>query len=901
MIDTKIYINSGLSNEQEMTIINGYDISLPINQNLRINETLDEGNFEFYSNDSNAIRPFTRFRIEIQGDDDKYYYGYSEVETINFKKGIYKHYVYLIEPTKYLERHVLGARAFSSESSFFTTYEDLVNLILETCYTNNNALENFYFDAQDDERLLQTAREFFFSDTTTLFEALEAIALSINAYPRVVDFDKIIFDFFEDGEQKTISDVNVYDEKKSQDLNRYSTSLYSLVKNAVSKNTLSDVAFPGSRISPSQFPLGVAERTEVVRFNEDNAKIITEYPIFKIKSLKFLRGEGSTTTDGDGFHNNGIFFRGSNGVDYVFGTSGFMDLTDFIFDKREWELFDEDDGVQFPWKTVINPFDGTNFNVLTGNNSKLCSLYYEEGSNVIENAYQFNDTGFWAPNSKPVLFNIATVEFRKRGTDFLAPPIPPIEGAGFDSNWQIDNFADGTTPMFQIVYETIQDYPIKQYRNKWENFGNKENTIIYNQEGNIVDFELFGENIKGKIKRIGNEQFEVALISKDVQNFKLGDKIEDYVITEIRKETYKDFEKLLLILNKNFNRKSNEVSIESQKRLFAIPDDEFTATRHISIQEFIKFSKEPAENTISGTTRLELRLGKMFSDKASFQGVEFNYNEFIFLPGKVEFIRHTGFNQNNNNFEDNYMATPIIMPTDNAFLVHFGFKDIRDLYYSIKLDSSMSSRNTRLNSVRRPNFYCDENGEITDFNVYVYDKVNDFVDNKDFAYSYPRLSNAFINNLDIFDTFFAKTLTIKKDAREILKFNLQFNFISEHKDLTVSKNMGRLNSLIRNQRASFVPIPDEEIYIQPLYEKQDENYLTYDIAKGEKELLQNGLTNSGFQIIYNLDEKRLEIVIPQSWKDTKQGYAFLDINDNVLFIVNDINTEEIYITHSNEY
>src|SRR6056297_3645578 len=100
----QVFLNSGLSNETEMTKANGYIIALPTNGVFKLDETLDEANFEFYSSTiSENIKPFTRFKIvKTQGTNitTNYYYGYSEVESVNLSKGIHKHFVYLIEPTK---------------------------------------------------------------------------------------------------------------------------------------------------------------------------------------------------------------------------------------------------------------------------------------------------------------------------------------------------------------------------------------------------------------------------------------------------------------------------------------------------------------------------------------------------------------------------------------------------------------------------------------------------------------------------------------------------------------------------------------------------------------------------------------------------------------------------------
>ena len=882
MNNVKIYLNSGLSNEIEMTRANGYITTLPLNAMFRLDETLDEANFEFYSSIEENIKPFTRFKIvkeQTNNTETNYYYGYSEVEKINLKKGIYKHYVYLIEPTKILERHILGARYFSKDSSYFTTYKDLVDLILETCYTTctkiseTSPIDNFYFDDESDDRLLETAREFQFSDTTTLFEALEEIALSINAYPRVIDFDKIVFDFFEDGEDKTIDSQKIFNEKTSQDMNRYSTSLFSTIKNVISNNELSDVSFPNpsSTMNPSY---GMAERTEVVRLTEDTAFIQTEYPIYKIKKVIMCAGEQDNTADGDGFINNGLRFKTSSvgvGQDYLLKE---MDITNYVVEKKQWELFNDDIDTADAWKTVYDPIE----NELTGENSKFCSLYFEEGDNKIQNLYKFTKFGFLGLGTGEFsLFNITTVISKLEDPNSL----------------QTTGFADGVTPMFKIVYETIGDYTIKQYRNKYEDFGDEENSIVYNQGGNLIDFELFGENIKGKIKRMGNQRYEVAFIATDYVNVSLGDKINDYVITEINKETYRKYEKILLKLDKNFNRKSNDVSIESQKRLFSIPSDDFAVERKINVQRFITFSEtqDIQLNDIPETTKEFL--ARQFTSKGKESGVLYD------LPlnnQKIDYIVHTGFDTSTNQLSTSYLSTPIILQSENAFSLNFGFDDIREMYPSIKKKASMSASQNRLKTERTMQFYSDENGEVEIFKVAVFDELVNFLDSQaDFAYNFPKVDIEFLLKLNY--RIFEGDYKIKKDAREKLSFNLQFNFLSNSKDIIVTNKMVKNNILFRGKSGQLYGV----VRIQPLINKQNENYLTYDTAKGEAESLIGGETTSGFSCIYNKDERKLEIIVPQTWKDTKEGFAFIDSQDNVIMIVNDTDVDNIFINYSNKY
>ena len=874
----QVFLNSGLSNETEMTKANGYIIALPTNGVFKLDETLDEANFEFYSSTiSENIKPFTRFKIvKTQGTNitTNYYYGYSEVESVNLSKGIHKHFVYLIEPTKILERHILGARYFSKDSSYFTSYEDLVNLILETCYTysteesETTPIDNLYFDTQSDDRLEVEAREFQFSDTTTLFEALEEIALSINAYPRLVDFDKIVFDFFEDGEEKSIDSYKVFNKKEKQDLNRYSTSLFSAIKNVVSGEELSNIKmFGGKGLSSGN--MGVSERTETIRLTEDTAFLQTEYPIYKIKKLVLVGGRLDDTPDSDGFINTLLFENASSSE--VVPSISIFDITDFVFERKQWDLFEDDLDNPDAWETVFNQTTGE----LTGDNSKLCSLFFKEGDNKIENLYKYNSFFFNLIPTRFALFNILTVK-EKLANKLTLP---------------FNDFSNGITPMFQIVYETMLPHTVKQYRNKWEDFGDKENSIIYNQSGNLIDFELFGENIKGKIKRMGNKRYEVAFIASDYVDIQIGDKIGEYVVTEKSVETYRRFEKVLLKLDKNFNRKSNDVSVESQKRLFQIADDNFTVERFINRQLFLTFDTEERTDNLwawRNTWNEYMALNFTTREKDALG----NIDDIDIKNQRLELF---SFYENDSSSK-RFWRTPILYTSQNALLLSVQFDDIRQHYFSTKIKDDDPSK--RLNTERIPNYYTNDNGELTSFRFTIYDKFevgySNYVDNHDFAYKYPQVLRSGEN------VIYDDVLRVKKDVREILKFNFQFNFLSGNKNIVLTNNFAK-NNYMYYYTANSSNKDVDNIKIQPLSTIESDKYLTYDITKGVAETLTDGETTSGFSCIYNKDDSKLEINVPESWKTSKEAFAFIDSEDNVIMIVNDLDIENIHMNFSHRY
>lgn len=219
-------------------------VSVPVNYSRRLSEEFDGGTATYYSTSGEMNAPLDRYELSVaRGDtaqNDTYdYIGTEEVAKV--KNGLYKHVVYLTEPTKLLEGVLIDGFAVSqpkTESLRKTLYEVVTRLLAVTPFD-----ESIYTLTTQSSivGVLQAtiSPEFRWNTQTTLFECLMEVGAVINAFPRLTkdgdgEFTVVTFDFINEYGQAVTSpfaDVSAYGE--SVDETQYHSKLAAVVENLI--------------------------------------------------------------------------------------------------------------------------------------------------------------------------------------------------------------------------------------------------------------------------------------------------------------------------------------------------------------------------------------------------------------------------------------------------------------------------------------------------------------------------------------------------------------------------------------------------------------------------------------------------------------------------------------------
>lgn len=846
------------------------EIQLPLSLNFNIDGTLDNGMIQFKGSYSKQIKPFTKCKIVINKIDatTKTFYFYTANATkkkIALYKNIYMHDVFLIEPTKILERYLLGARTFSEGSSFFTSNKELIELIIDTCYPrsviniNINKL-NITLNTENNEAFDLKAKELFTNKQTTLFEALNEIGGRINAIPRMIDFETLTFQFRENKNDYllTQSGVEIFSEKTKQDLDDYATSIQSHIPNVI------DLDSPMFNLNNI---LGYSVRSETVRVTEDTAVLLLDKPIYKIKSIKVAPTQNTKAK----LYINSIYYG-----DFAFINA--LDITDFIFEKKQWE--------QLPY-----------YSFLSATKDQLSSIYFTQNTNKIEGFFGYHDNWLFRSGvtikkllekrltgiGRQEIFDIFTKE---KIEEELGAPLDPDDTLSFPS-MASNNFLDLE---YIVEYYPTDEVIVNAYKERWETDERELNTLVYNQSSNVINFNYYGDNLQTTIKRIGNRQVEIYFKTKNKNIPELTDKIsfenEDYFISEIAVEYFRNFKKIKVVADKNFTRFNPDISLDSQIRLFNIPNDNYQIDRIIKIDRFIFLGKV---NKTQKESDFSIKFKQMFMKRFILSSSA--KKEEIIIADLEIMVGPEGFSSSLNHF-----VKPInILSTNKAILMSFGFNE--NIAGGYQKAPATEDSFGALNKVIP---YVNEKGEFTDFMITIRNQRERDTFNANL------LPVNSITNFTVGDFFFdTYIIKVKKDVREIIKLNYQINILSDVSDFIIGSSFSEY--LKRSLKNSGI----EKRYVYFSSNKLTNDFKE-DLSKAATEIIDTIATigTETFKLdkgSYNINDiaksnnNYLQVTISNDLKATYNSYAILDENYKTIFISNDMEADKIYFNFADNY
>lgn len=815
----KLYMWLETEQEKELKIANGYNVTLPVTMTRTLDESLDCGHFQIRNNSKEVIVPFTKCKIIDDNNITTYWFAHSTARSLNLSTNRWLHDVYLIEPTKILERHILGARAFSSGSSYFKTNKQLINLILETCYPtregeinplyDSSSSDYIFFDDKGREEFNRDAKEYFFPEGTTLFEALETIGKSINAFPRMIDFHTLTFDFYNGTKEADISMLNLFDETVGYNLDQYCGSIHSVVSNAIDLNKY--------EISPCKNK-GMTLRSETVRITDDTAILKVDKPIYKINKM-LIKTANKTL-----YVYNGI--GDSNKV--VYNLKKDIDITNYIFEEKEFILQEND-----PSKAE----------------GMYCSLCYKMGNNTIINFGNYTKNFLGIPGFYAIQ-NIIEKEIQSN-PDYYRQEDTFEEILDLRENIAI-------LPIY-VEYIPVETLSVKLFNNKRIN-----NSLIFNPSSNIIDINYYGENLKSTIDKLGNEERALSFHTKTHILPNPGEKIGDYYISKVDSEYYKQYSKIKIELVKNFNKICEDVGIDSQLRLYAIPDDAYVTERIIHLDSFCFINNNTKENLISDLTSDSLG--------SIIKTINFSDTNNILNISKVK-------------KDDFCLLKPISKyRIANSILMSFGF------------DNNFVGGYYKDGNYNKAIGYANEKGERNSFEFKIVSDIDSRLDSNLYPkYSYYEDSTEVGGGIKAMETIITN---LKKDARETIKVCYQIHFISENKNIILGDAFYKYNGLITDLN-KYADTSKINLYV---------NFFNHYLYNGNAIINFNDdshqLDDTGKWINFTMDQSSNWInfkcggVLASSYK----SFALTNEKGEILLIVNDIKEENpIYFNLSNSY
>lgn len=418
------------------------------------------------------------------------------------------------------------------------------------------------------------------------------------------------------------------------------------------------------------------------------------------------------------------------------------DITPFIYEKADYDLLSNYEG-GFPF-------------------SKAYALYYAQGQNNIKGLFFKSEH---AVNS--VFRNYAIVNILRAVS-------------GIENLLDEATINDYTQLQFRVEYIPITATRVKTHKQFIDN--EQESTLVYNQSANLVETSYYSANLQGVVERMGNIEksytYELPLLS---QIPKIGTKFDDnYYISNVNFELYPAHIKCTVHLSKHFNRKSEYIGINSQRRMYEISEKQAQLRQSI-YTNYVVISKENDETD----KNINYSMGNIAQTLLSTNTTS----------NKINSAQITCFNANFENLQDDTaIILPVIAtPFANSMIFTVSFADNysagQKLIYASALGSEMS--------------YWGANVPYTDYygRVYYlrYALFGGNQLNKIFAGNVNTLPEGSYTNSSIR----TRTLLYRKDNREIPQLAEQLTVVTDDENIIIGAELCRNCELVTSAPKSY--------------------------------------------------------------------------------------------------
>ena len=595
-----------------------------------------------------------------------------------------------------------------------------------TCYRwNGTEWENngTTYPLSEIAKWLQTIEtpEFQFTQST-LREVLQSVGRFIHAEPRLINGDTITFDKLGSGEISDFTDTNYGSRSYQQGVDRYATNLYSTVDNFVNSINYAN----GVIVEPYSNGYKTVRTEDVfVKVEDTNIFIETKYPIRAIHSLKC------------GY---------ADGYEDVANAILEAELEPFVYESAEYKRLSSYDGA-YPM-------------------SKAWALYYTIGQK-----------GIYGLNFKPESALLQSFQ------NYAIVNILNAVSEKSQTNTTMQQLA------FRVTYEPIYSATAQQNKSYVGDI-DKPASLVYNQGQNLVESHYYGENMKGAIARLGNVDKVLTYVKHGLVDApKVGQILmednDEYYISAVATEIQPYYTKFSLSLSKDFNRYSDYVGVDSQKRMYEVSERQ-AFDSHITYKDYVVIGDIVYENDTIDDGLVKWRaLNGIFTPStnngynlnslslAELQGYDSGGNALqkVALPIQKSAIGNSALFTIK--YQDNYSAGDnVVVETNNtdtnywqngvAYSDYFG--NIETLEMTLRIDGV------------EPTDYAEQSAIGNALPLY------NFVENED---------DQWISTKNI-----GKRLWIKKGSTEIPTIDYQIDFVTNRSDIIIGSALAKNLPLI---------------------------------------------------------------------------------------------------------
>ena len=619
----------------------------------------------------------------------------------------------------------------------------------------NDGASRFSLDSSIRSRLSAIEAPEFAFTTDTLREALNQIGGFIHAMPRlkrwyptpVSDFQYVVsFDFYGGMEESSAASYPYVAESYGADIESYATKLDSQVNNLV--NSMQD----GSGTITEPYYDGyktVRTETAYARISDSGMIIETQFPIYDVISVKAGILPGQTYEGGD--------------------------ITPYVFESADYSRM----------SSVMGTYP----------TSKMYAIYFVQGEKNIMGLDFKRPNAISEALEKYAIVNILRVTSGHNDFDMLTGNDP-------DPNAYAQL-------AFQITYRPIWSARVQQTKSNIDGIL-KPRALAYNQSANLIESRYYGENLKGTIARIGNVGRSRTFIGQKLSSIpKCGQLFdEDYYIAGVSVEWGVFDYKCTLAMSKDFNRLSQYIGIDAQKRYYEV-SEKAAYNRNINLTDYLVIgdSMGTADYTYFGST------GSGLSDiSKGFKNRDEADNDTIL---RVTHVIAEGYSDSNAADPDlpSILLPVISCPLGNGMVFSFSYAD----NYSAGNQAVYNDINTQTGEgdvtgyFQQGTAYADTYGrmEFLRWRMYAWrlppsganaqeeqTEIGTLLPQRDSSLGYGGWAFATVGESALAPDH---SMWVKKDSREILSINYQIEFVTNRKNLVIGSGFAKTCPLVFNR------------------------------------------------------------------------------------------------------
>lgn len=340
---------------------------------------------------------------------------------------------------------------------------------------------------------------------------------------------------------------------------------------------------------------------------------------------------------------------------------------------------------------------------------------------------------------------------------------------------------------FNITYIPFVTVRTKQFKPsmEWEGSG----TTYYNQGGNVVEADYYGNHLKNRLAKTGNPVKKFTFRLKGEEDApKIGqvyyDEEDDELlyIMQVDEEIGLTYTLITIWCTRNVNKLYSYTAINSRRRQYAI-DEKMSVDRHINISEkiYIGDEIEKSDTSISGNLTI--------SDfMAMFYGGDADAIEIALSRG-----------MNGSAYVQDYCIAHSVTCAALGNSLYFGFR-FKDNYSAGNQSVSLASAKRMVRAVP----YADDNGMFDYLEV----KIGKGLPLGATSYDLPECPvpgsiSAFSTDIDFSSSGKHGRIPVYKDSRDIIIMDVQEHFIATRKTIIIGSELAFCNRLIRGTNEAF--------------------------------------------------------------------------------------------------